>query len=449
MGTFPFYATVLPPDAISLNSLGADPTGTVFSDGAMAAALASLGTGAGIITASPGTYKFANSYTFGVGQGIATGQAKTAVLFKYTGSGTFIHSFDAAFNTSVTSPLASVCGPQTGYTIDGSGAGAGAKAFKLGDQNQPDVDIGIQAFNGAASIGGWIASVIGWINYGSVTISTNDCTNHIVFDGSGVGGGTALGGTDWAFTQTANPNQNGVVVEGVCSVIGRKFSLFGEYLGAVAANTGSVFSIGAADASSLSNFSSFDVNAECNTGAGNVGPVTVALGPTASFYANSGQLVFRNQGSGAFQASTGIQSNLSFSFFGFVRSQAAGDYLGDPFSGVGTIGWASTTSGGALEKIGVSDGSNFYVSTGNVFNFTCSAGANTRAMFGSAPTFGQRITLFITAATSSTLTITGVLTSSGAGLIGPTSVTAGFVDVVELRYNGTSWAQVAVTLHVH
>ena len=414
---------------------------------AFAAALTALGSTPGTLTITvPGTYTYTSPKVFGAGQGLVT---VPGVVLAYTGSGVAMHSFDAAFDINNTSPLVSIGGQFSGFIIDMSGAAAGSKGFQIGDQNHPNVQIGVRGANGAGSIGGWIASTIGWINYGSIEINTNDCTNHIVFDGSAVGGGTALGGVSWSFTQTANPNQNGIVAKGLCQVVGGKFSLFGEYLGALTTNTGSVFLIGAADASGFTNFSSFNVNAECNTGAGNVGPVTIALGSTAFFYANLGQLIFRNQGSGAFQASTGLSTTLSWGFKGFVRSQASGDYLGDPYAAVGVLGWAGTLRGADLEQIGVVDGSNFYVSSGSLFNLALSAGANTRAMFGSAPTYGQEITLFLTAGAASTLTITGVLTPSGAGLIGPTSATAGFVDVVKLTWNGTNWAQASVTLHEH
>ena len=436
----------------NLTNYGADPTGVSSSDTALAAIMTAMGSNPGTVTCSiPGTYKFANAYSFGPGQGISTGFPNLSVVFHYTGNATFIFSGDPAFNASNTSPLASVCGPMTGFTIDGTSAGASAVLFQYGDQNLVNINIGVQNATGASAIGALLKPKIGWINYGSVIISSANCTQHAVFDGSGVGGGTAIGGVDFKFYQTANQNQNGIVLRSTFQLQGGTFELFGEYLGGSGTNTGSVFSIGADSTScSILNFTEFNVNAESNTGAGNVGHVSVAIGSNGAFLGCIGQMQFRNPFSASFQVSTGTNTNLtSFSFFGFVYAQTSGDVLGNPYSGVGTIGWATTARGGQLEAIGIVDSSSFYPSSGSVFNLTLAANANTRTIYGSAPAYAQKITLFLTAATSSTLTITGVLTTSGSGLIGPTSTVAGRLDIVELRWNGTSWAQSSVTLNVH
>jgi len=434
-------------NSVSLNAYSPDRTGSAFSDTAMASAISALtALGGGVITCEEGTYKFANSYTFGPGYGINTGQSNLAVIFKYTGSGTFIHSYDSSFNTSNSSPLASVCGPQIGYTIDGTGAGSAAVGIQLGDQNLINVNIGVQNFTGATARGCSIASVLGWINYGNVIVSTNVCTNHIVFDGSGVLGGTALGGVNWTFYQTANPNENGVVALGTCQVVGGTFNLYGEYLGG-ASNTGSVFLIGASDSSGFTNFTEFNVNAECNNLSGTVGPVTITLGSTGFFYANTGQLIFRNIGAN-FKVSTGLSTSSYFSFDGFVLSATSGDFLGNPYAGVGQIGWAGVTKGTVLESVGASGGGQIFVWTGTVFPITLSAGANTYTMYGSAPGFAQRIRLIVHQPSGGT---GGTLTLSGVNTIGGTNITlssgSSKVDSIEMWYDGTSWYAISSGLN--
>jgi hypothetical protein len=420
-------------NTVSLNDHGADRTGATFSDTAMASAISALTSlGGGVITCEAGTYKFANSYTtyFGVGYGIATGNANESVIFKYTGTGTFIYSGDPSFNTSNTSPLVSVCGPMTGFTVDGTSAGSASVLFQCGDQNSINVNIGVQNQTGATSVGAYIAPKVGWINYGSIVISSDNCLDPVVFDG-GIVGSVALGGINYTFYQTANQNQNGIVVKRSCQVVGGTWNLFGEYLGGSGTNTGAVISIDST--SQIINFSEFNVNAESNTGAGNVGHVTVALATGGAFFSNFGNLVFRNPFSCTFQVSTGLSASQYFTFFGFVICQTSGDFLGNPYAGVGTVGWASITKGASLEQLGVVDSSYFYVFTGSVYNFSPTTGANTRGMYGSAPTYAQKITLFITQPTG------------GATV----TLTAGYVDVVELRYNGTSWAVASTSLHVH
>jgi hypothetical protein len=305
-------------------------------------------------------------------------------------------------------------------------------------------------------MGLWVASVVGWINYGSCIVNTYDCTNHIVFDGAGVGGGTALGGVNWYFTQTANPNQNGVIAQNTCQVVGGTFQLFGEYLGGTT-NTGSVLLLGATaevlsntDSSGFTNFSSFNVNAEANNAAGTVAPTTVSLGTDAYFYACTGNLIFRNIGA-TFKASAGLSGSQYFSFTGFVLSQTSGDFLGNPYAGIGEVGWAGVTLGVSLEQLGTVDSSSFYVWTGTVFILQLAAGSNVRTFYGSAPAYGQRIKLIIrqvASGTVGTLTITGALTTSGSGVV-PVSATAGYTDKFDATWDGTAWLVTADGLHLH
>jgi hypothetical protein len=420
---------------------------------AFAAALTSLGTAAGTLTITqPGTYTFTTTKTFKAQQGLVT---CPGVILAYTGSGVAIHSYDPSFNPSLTSPLVSLGGQFFGFIIDGSGASAGAKGFQVGDQNQVNVNIGVRAFNGTNSIGAWIASVIGWINYGTCIINTNDCTHHVVFDGAGVGGGTALGGVNWYFTQTANPNQNGVIAQNTCQVVGGSFQLFGEYLGGTT-NTGSVLLFGATgevlsntDSSGFTNFSSFNVNAEANNAAGTVAPTTISLGAQAYFYACTGNLIFRNIGA-TFKASAGLSGSQYFSFQGFVLSQTSGDFLGNPYAGLGEIGWAGVTKGVILEQLGTVDSSSFYVWTGTVFSLTLASGANTRAMYGTAPGYGQRIRVLVhqpASGAAGTLTLTGVKTPGGTGLALTTGTATGKVDSLDMWYDGTAWYAVVQGLN--
>lgn len=439
----------------SLNAFGADPTGTGFSDAAMAAARAFLATvGGGNITAEAGTYKFANSYSFGVALGIATGLPNDSVIFKYTGSGTFLFSGDPSFNTGSTSPLASNCGPMTGFTVDGTSAGSGAVGLQVGDQNLISVNVGIQNFTGAAAIGFWVASKVGWINYssGSVTVSSVNCTNHVVFGDDGVSGGIALGGINWTFYQTVSANQNGIVANSSCQSVGGTFALFGEYLGGSGTNTGAVLSIGAdSTAAGFINFSSFDVNVESATGAGNVGHTTIKLGSSGVFYANYGQLIFRNPSSASFQASTGLSTSPYFSFDGFVLCQTSGDFLANPYAAEGVVGWARTTMGGVLEQIGTVDSSNVYVFSGSVFTLQLSSGANTRAMYASAAGKTQRIKLNVVqpaSGSAGTLTLTGVKTVNGSGGF-TLSATNGYIDTIDLWWDGTNWYGAVAGLHFH
>lgn len=422
---------------------GADPTGSAFSDAAMAAALSALGSGPGVITVPPGTYKFANSYQFGPGQGIA-GAGTLAVIFSYTGSGVFITSHDPGFSTSLTTPLASVGGPMTGFTIDGTSAGAAAVGLRVGDQNLPNVNVGIRNFTGATAIGCWLDSQVGWVNYGSITVATENCTSHVVFDNTG--GLATFGGTDFFFTQTAQPNQKGVVVKGACQPTAGNFQLYGGYNGGTA-NTGRVLSIGEDGSNAgFRNMSSFIVNAEANGGAGTVGPVTVALATAGYFMQNTGQLVFRNFG-GNFQASSGLLT-YRFSFTGWIQSDTADSVLGNP----GVNGYGLVTNGGSLWTFGTTDATHVYLGTGDFFQTVLASGANTVAITNTGSGRPLRVTWHViqpASGAAGTLTVTGAKTPGGAGVL-TLSATNGQTDVVEIwSLDGTNFFAAVKGLNFH
>lgn len=430
------------PAIVNLNAYRADPTGAAFSDAAMSAAQAAGGSSY-VITARPGTYKFANSYQFGPGQGIATGQDNLAVIFQYTGSGVFITSHDPAFNTSSATPLQSICGPQTGYTIDGTSAGAGAVAIRIGDQNLPDVNIGARNFSGAGSIGAWLDNQVGWTNNGQVTVSTDNCTNQVVFDNSG--GTASFGAVSFTFYQEVKPNQNGVAVKNSCMIVGGSFQVFGEYL-AGSSNTGTVLSVGADGSSAALRGQLLSVNVECTNGGGTVGPVTVNMGASGFFGQNTGQLIFRNT-TGSFQVSTGIQFTYRFSFSGIVSCDTAGDYLVNVANnGVGLV-----TYGSALQTQGSTDSTHIYNGTGNMFSITLASGANTLAVANPVAGVYQDMLLEVkqpASGAAGTLTITSAKTPNGSGAL-TLSAANNAVDVVKVWYDGFSVYASVLGLNYH
>ena len=127
------FSQIVP--GINLAAFGGDPTGTDFSDTALAAAQSELGSDAGIIVLSPGTWKFNDAYTFGPNQGlVCPAGSNGACLIYYYGDLAFIHAYDPAFDITNVSPLVSIGGTFTGFTIDGTNAGSAAKAFEIGDR---------------------------------------------------------------------------------------------------------------------------------------------------------------------------------------------------------------------------------------------------------------------------------------------------------------------------
>lgn len=435
------YATL----GVALDAYGADPTGGAYSDAAMTAALAALGSAAGSIVLAPGaTYKFTGSYAFGPGQGLTCSVPGRTCTLYYYGSGVFIHARDPLFNTGTTSPLASPSGQFTGIIIDGTSAGTSAKGFQLGDLNCPFVDIGVQNFTGASAIGTWLCSTIGWVNYGTIRVATNNCTTHVQFDNQG-GGGT-FGGTAFEFVQTAAAGQAGVKLVNGCQPTGGSFELYGGYNGG-ASNSGRVLSIGEDGSNAgFRNMSPFNVDVEADSGTGSVGPVTVVLGAASYFMQNSGQLAFRNFGS-SFQASSGL-GNYRFAFSGWIQSDTSDFALGNP----GVNGYGLVTQGGSLWAFGSTDATHIYLGTGDFYQTVLASGANTVAVANTGSGRPFRLTWHViqpASGAAGTLTLTGAKTTSGSGAL-TLSATNGDTDVVEVwSLDGTSVFAAVKGLNFH
>jgi hypothetical protein len=426
---------------VSLNAYGADPTGANYSDTALAAA-AAVG---GNITALPGTYKFANSYTPQLNWGIDTGLPNTAVVFKYTGSGTFIHSQDPAFNIASLDQLASQCYPLKGFTIDGTSAGSAAVAIEIGDQNKPDVDIGISNFTGATAIGGWLNSAIGWMNYGRVALTTYNCTDHVVFDNAS--GLNVMGGIDFDFSPVQLPNQNVFVFKNGATV--EEGSVFRALIGSAggASNTGTVYVIGTdGNGGGLNNCEILSY-AECDDQSGTVGPVSIARGSAAQLNASGGQMVWYNS-SAYFGAPTGLDPGSSgFSFSGFATSNISGDPIGNVPASTGL-----SVIGSSLWWPGYAGGGVVYNQAGDFFQTTLASGANTYALANLVAGRPQKILWHVqqpASGAAATLTITGAKTTAGGGAV-TLSATNGYVDVIEIwTPDGVTWYAAAVGLHFH
>ena len=444
MGNYPFYPSAVTAAGIySLNSYGADPTGAAFSDTAMAAAQAAIGNGAGIITAAPGTYKFADSYSFGPGQGIATQLPNGAITFEYTGNGVFMYSGDPDFNTGTTSPDVSLCGPMTGFTIDGTGAGADASGLQAGDQNNPDINVCIQNFTGASATGLLLSNNTGWCNGGNITASIANCTTLIAYANSG-GSGT-YGAVNFTFTVLSEPDQNVVTWQDNCIIGAGVFTLNGSCLGGET-NTGAVLNF--TEGGLLESF--FILNIECDEGTGTTGPVTIAMpGNNSGFIEGcNGIMVFHNDVA-AFQASTGV---AYLTFAGFVSSDTADPVLG---SNVPGDLFGLSILGGILESgtetTYAGDGI-IYNGGGSYFATTLASGANTYALYALIPGRAQHLTWLVTqpaSGSAGTLTLTGAKTVTGSGVL-TLSSTNGYTDVIDIfTPDGVNVYATVLGLHYH
>jgi hypothetical protein len=367
------------------------------------------------------------------------------VVFRYTGSGTFIHSQDPAFNIASLDQLASQCYPLKGFTIDGTSAGSGAVAIEIGDQNKPDVDIGIQNFTGATAIGCWMNSTVGWVNYGRIATTTYNCTNHVVFDNTSTL--NFIGSVDFDFSVVQLPNQNVFTFRNGAQV--NEGSVWRANIGSAggAGNTGTVYVIGTdGNGGGLSDCLVLSY-AECDDDTGTTGPVTINRGSAATFNGNTGQMIWYNS-SAYFQAPTGTAPGDSgFSFSGYTTSNVTGDPIGEVPASTGL-----STIGNSLWWPGYAGGGTIYNQAGDWFQTTLASGANTYALASLVAGRPQRIIWHVTqpaTGAAATLTITGAKTTSGSGAV-TLSATNGYVDVIEIwTPDGANWYAAVVGLHFH
>lgn len=323
MGRYPFYPPGAPAPALQLiylDNYGSDPTGTTFSDAAMAAAQAAGGSGAYQIVAGQGTYKFANSYNFARNQGLK-GQGSSQTTFTYTGSSTFLNFWFSSFTAST-----SVGGPVSGFTINGFGAGAGAVGMRWGDLNKPRVnDILIAGFNAsAASIGLYMHNVNGWSEEGEWTaINLVQNSTNVYFDTN------SFDYSIYQFVIVANSGQDGVRMENAALLTGCRLEIRGNFTSGVG-NTGSVIvmdKLAVGSGTCVISQASLDIVVECDGSTG-VGHFSVRqLGAAGSQFNGFGAVGFIPE-TIAFQAPTfsgsyGLGGNIQFPTLGYMDTTDA------------------------------------------------------------------------------------------------------------------------------
>lgn len=288
----------------AVDSYGADPTGVNFSDVAVAAAVAALGSGKGEILFGPGIYKLANPIgTFTRGQSISgAGRALTKIM--YSGTGDCIRALDSRAYVDSPGILADTSGPGVSgrferLTIDGTSAGTSATGLHIGDLSEVKVDIRIQNFTGASAIGIFVQNTVTWTERADIIADVANCTQCVVFDA------TAPGFPSFAYSWfrlalSCWPNQNGVVLQNNAQMHGVDMNIIGNFITDVT-NTGSVLTIGtsAPDASFITD-SRLSINVETD-GATGLGHKTLTIGAAAYLQA-MGVLNFFTGGAVAFQA---------------------------------------------------------------------------------------------------------------------------------------------------
>ncbi|MEJ0072849.1 MAG: hypothetical protein WDN27_02035 [Candidatus Saccharibacteria bacterium] len=165
--------------AAYLDTFGADPTGTAFSDAALASAISG---GYKAFIFGIGTYKFANNYTWTTNVSIK-GQGKAQTKVNFTGQGDFLR----LYRTS--NFVTAGAGPEIiGFAIDGSGAINGASdtapttALHYGDWLNGIIDITVANFSASHMIGVWLDNQHLITEDSDIKVHIDTCTIGVCFD---------------------------------------------------------------------------------------------------------------------------------------------------------------------------------------------------------------------------------------------------------------------------
>jgi hypothetical protein len=392
-----------------VDDYGADPTGSTFSDTAVAAAVTALGSSAGTIEFGPGIYKLASTtITLGPYQSVI-GDSLGATVLKYSGTGDCIRVRDTrSFSTAEDALPGGTSGPGfagkiTSLTIDGTGAGSVAHGVHAGDLSGHHINgVAVVNFTGASAIGFWFDNTETWYERANVNAEVYNCTNAVVFDG-GNGGAFSFSFlySTYRFWLSCNANQNGVVLRGGAEISHATLQVGGNFWGHATSNTGTVLTLGGSGDECGLKRSQVIIAVETN-GDGPVGHKTLALAGSSKINNCYGQLQYRGGGHSFTNSGVFLSGSPGQSFSGII--DVDGD-IGrtDESQGLRVLGLATGT-GGLLDSVG-----NLYLGTGNWFNRQMTAGAQTITIILATDLSwqnGAAFDLFIQQPASGTTTLT-------------------------------------------
>jgi hypothetical protein len=212
------------PDWVNVTSYGADPTGVQDSTGAFKSALTALagpssgttptttGAGFGVIYIPAGSYKISGTLDCTTVPVYFVGDGAWATTISFTGTGDCFRVYDSSEYGTRTK----FGGGFVGITIDGTNAGTTGPSTGLhvGDLLQYELDLTVQNFKQAGSIGVHLDNNYYWTEqlYGRIYASA--CASHVVFDWTTTASSTSSGSFERCDLDIYI-NQNGAANDGV------------------------------------------------------------------------------------------------------------------------------------------------------------------------------------------------------------------------------------------
>lgn len=377
-----------------LNNFGADPTGTLDSTPAFNEALASLPTE--VIdgnTYSVGTIMLGNSvymnstyrfnetpnnpgaYVSVIGPGIRQ------CTWAFYGSGDAFRAYNPNSELGEGSNFLAVGygGSFKGFTIDGTNSSAGSIGFHGGDMEDVEVDLMVQNFAGAGSIGYWFNNTVSWTEKWTARCRSLNNTQAAYFSvSSSATAGRSFGYCSFDFRILANVNQIGVQVDAGSNIYNGWFKVRGDFTLSNAAQTAYVLGVtgvtpvgnsGAGTSSTMFNVS-LDVKVEASRNGGVGG---ASNGPISLYFDTVNFTSIRGIGSLVFSGcansnNTGLGDRLWFE--GIIY----GDTVLNPAGGTNPL---PVTIGQHIGKLGTLGATGALdLSSGNAFSNTLTQNMN-------------------------------------------------------------------------
>ena len=174
-------ATIGTPAWINVVASGADPTGAMDSTTAIQTAISALPVTGGVVYMPAGTYKVSGTLTCTTVPAYFLGDGIWATTLAFSGSGDCVRIYDPTTYSGRTRFSGGFCG----ITIDGTSAGDASTGLHLGDLLQYELDMTVQNFRGADSIGVHADNNYYWTEQLRGRIHAQACASHVVFDCSG------------------------------------------------------------------------------------------------------------------------------------------------------------------------------------------------------------------------------------------------------------------------
>ena len=338
--------TATTPAWVNVTSYGADPTGASDSAGAFNDAVTAVANTGGVVYVPAGSYTIKSTVTCAAVPVYFVGDGAWATIISFTGTGDCFRVYDS----STYSTRTKFAGGFVGITIDGTTAGAGSTGLHVGDLLQYEVDLTVQNFTGAGSMGVHFDNRYYWTEQLFGRIYAQKCASHVVFDWttpsmSSTGTSTTSSGSfercdlDIYIDQDGGAFdgvvfQNGAFVTNGSLKIRGNFGYSGSAVTSAALRlTGSQNANGYPSSSGIV-ASMLDIGVECATKAGNYVPQTIVFG-------GSGNQINGCYGALNFGAAgtTFAASNNSKNIINFV-GQSTGDSTLP-----GQTNWVTYTSG--------------------------------------------------------------------------------------------------------